>query len=799
MTPTRTDAVAPETNAERLQRLIDAITDNAIYLLDNEGFVRSWNSGAERLIGYPPAEIIGQYYARFFSPEDRRDNLPGHILAKATAVGRYECEGWRVRKDGTRFWASAITYLVQDADGKHIGFAKVTRDITERKATQNALLESERRFRILVQGVTDCAIYMLDPSGIVSNWNAGAERIKGYTADEIVGQHFSRFYTREERAAGAPARALETASREGRYEAEGWRLRKDGSQFWAAVVVDAIRSDAGDLLGFAKITRDITERQQAHERLRESERHFRLLVNGITDYALYMLDPNGIVTNWNSGAARIKGYAADEIVGHHFSRFYTESEKAAGLPARALRTAAAEGRFETEAWRVRKDGSIFWANVVIDPIYDDRGKLVGYSKITRDITERHEAQKALQETQAQLAQVQKMEALGHLTGGVAHDFNNLLMVVSGYIPMIRQRMADDPKGLAAAEAIELAAKRGATLTRQLLSFSRRQSLNPSTIQLDGVVEATRPILSSLLGGTVKCVTTILPDIWPVRVDVGELELAIVNLSVNARDAMNQGGLITVAAENVRLSGSELAGKLQGDFVALTVADTGHGIPPDILTKVFDPFFTTKEVGKGTGLGLSQVHGFVHQSGGTVDIQSEMGVGTRITLYLPRASAEMPAVAEAGVSKDRIVARKVLLVEDNPEVAAATTKLLGRLDCTIEAVGDAQAALHALDVNDFDLVLADIVMAGPMNGLTLARAIRQRRPGVPVILATGYSEAAAEVAAEFPVLRKPYDVSDLSKAIAMVTKASHEPPSAPKVIDLRSAKRQRAKTDRSRDI
>jgi PAS domain S-box-containing protein len=414
MTPTRTDAVAPETDAERLQLLIDAITDNAIYLFDNEGFVRSWNSGAERLIGYPAGEIIGQHYARFFTPEDRRDNLPGHILAKAMAAGRHGSEGWQVRKDGTRFWASAVIHLVKDADGKHIGFAEVTRDITERKATQDALLESERRFRILVQGVTDCAIYMLDPSGIVSNWNAGAERIKGYTANEIVGQHFSRFYTREERAAGAPARTLEIASREGRYEAEGWRLRKDGSQFWAAVVVDAIRSDAGDLLGFAKITRDITERRQAHDRLRESERHFRLLVNGITDYALYMLDPNGIVSNWNSGAARIKGYTADEIVGHHFSRFYTETEKAAGLPARALRIAAAEGRFETEAWRVRKDGSMFWANVVIDPIYDDRGKLVGYSKITRDITERHEAQKALEKTQAQLAQVQKMEALDSL-------------------------------------------------------------------------------------------------------------------------------------------------------------------------------------------------------------------------------------------------------------------------------------------------------------------------------------------------------------------------------------------------
>ena len=235
---------------------------------------------------------------------------------------------------------------------------------------------------------------------------------------------------------------------------------------------------SGDLIGFAKITRDITERREAQDRLRESERQFRLLVNGVTDYALFMLDPNGIVTSWNSGAERIKGYTAAEIIGQHFSRFYTVSERAAGVPTRALQTAMTQGRFEAESWRVRKDGSLFWANVVIDPIVDDNGQVLGFSKLTRDITERRNAQLAMQKTQTQLAQIQKMEALGQLTGGVAHDFNNLLMVVSGYIPLIKQRLANDPKGQHAAEAIELAAQRGATLTRQLLSFSRRQSLNP---------------------------------------------------------------------------------------------------------------------------------------------------------------------------------------------------------------------------------------------------------------------------------------------------------------------------------
>ena len=753
-----------ESDAERYHLLVDAVTDYAIYMLDPAGRVISWNAGAERLKGYKPAEIIGQHYSRFFLPEDQRRGLPAEILAATLSSGRRETEGWRMRKDGKRFWALAVLHRVNDAIGRHVGFAMVTRDISERKASQDALLESERRFRILVQGVTDYAIYMLDPSGIITNWNSGAERIKGYKADEIVGQHISRFYDREDRLAGRPARGLAIAAREGRYEAEGWRIRKDGSKFWAAVVLDAIRDDAGKLIGFAKITRDITERRQAEEYLRESERQFRLLVNGVTDYALYMLDPNGIVTNWNVGAQRIKGYTADEIIGQHFSRFYTENDRAAGMPARALHTAATEGRFEANAWRVRKNGSLFFANVVIDPICGENGKLIGFSKITRDITERHEAQKAMETTQAQLAQVQKMEALGQLTGGVAHDFNNLLMVVSGYITSIKERLADDPKGLRAAQAIETAAARGAALTRQLLSFSRRQTLDPEVVKLDQVVEATRPMLNTLAGGPVSIVTTIMPNIWPVRVDVSELELAVLNLTANARDAMGKGGTVAVTSENMYLAAGEVKG-LEGEFVALTVADTGEGIPPDILEKVFDPFFTTKETGKGTGLGLSQVYGFVHQSGGTVTIDSQLGQGTRITLYLPRAVADIPAEPSVLGDSATVAGRRVLLVEDNPEVAEVTRDLLDHLGCVTHVAGNAEAALQALDRSEFDLVLSDIVMAGAKNGLDLARTIREQRPRLPVILATGYSDAVTQAGTEFTLLRKPYSTSDLNRAFA----------------------------------
>ena len=779
-----------EVDADRIHLLLDAVTEYAIYMLDPDGLVTSWNAGAEHLKGYGPAEILGQPYERFFTRDDQQRNVPAHILATTKEAGRHESEGWRVRKDGVRFWASAILHKVQDKAGRHIGFVQVTRDITQRKATQDALLESERRFRILVQGVTDYAICMIDPSGIVINWNTGAARIKGYTADEIIGQHISRFYSREDRAAGLPARGLATAAREGRFETEGWRVRKDGTRFWAAVVLDAIYDPSGDLVGFAKITRDITERREAQDRLRESERQFRLLVNGVTDYALFMLDPNGIVTSWNSGAERIKGYTAAEIIGQHFSRFYTVSERAAGVPTRALQTAMTQGRFEAESWRVRKDGSLFWANVVIDPIVDDNGQVLGFSKLTRDITERRNAQLAMQKTQTQLAQIQKMEALGQLTGGVAHDFNNLLMVVSGYIPLIKQRLSNDPKGQHAAEAIELAAQRGATLTRQLLSFSRRQSLNPTTVHLHEVMEAARPILDSLLGGTVRYVTTILPDVWPVRVDRSELELAIVNMSVNARDAMGTaGGTIAVTAENASFARGDIADNLEGDFVAFTVADTGQGMPPDILAKVFDPFFTTKGEGKGTGLGLSQVHGFVHQSGGGIAIASEMGQGTRITLYLPRTSADMNADVPAEARSLSAGACKVLLVEDNPDVAEVTVELLARMGCETEKVGDAAAALEAVEGGKFDLMLSDIVMAGPMNGLDLARAVRKKHPDLLIVLATGYSDAAVQAATEFTVLRKPYNVADLDQAIFEARK--RQAAGERKIVDFQNTKRERA--------
>jgi PAS domain S-box-containing protein len=630
----------------RFERLVGAVTEYAICLIDPEGAVATWNAGAAAIFGYAPNEVIGQSFARFFTTADRENAVPRALLDEARRSGRAESERWQLRKDGSRFAAVSTVQPVKGDAGELLGFASITRDVTERRAAQRALADSEHRFRLFIEGVVDYAICTLDASGVVTDWNMGAERMKGYAAAEVLGRHFSLFYTDEDRAAGLPTRALERAARDGWDETEGWRLRKDGSRFWASVALNAIRDAQGKLLGFAKITRDITERRAAQEALRESERQFRLLVAGVTDYALFMLDPNGVVSSWNPGAERIKGYRAEEIIGQHFSRFYTERDRAQGGPARALKSAAATGRFEQEGWRVRKDGSLFWAHIVIDAIRDEAGELAGFAKITRDITERREAEIALEADAARREQAQRMEALGQLTGGVAHDFNNLLMVVSGHLETLRALARDDPRGIRAADAIERAARHGEALTRQLLTFARRQTLAPVVTSLKERLDTVRAMLESSVGSAVQLAIAVPPDTWPVRIDVNEFELALVNLALNARDAMPQGGVIAIAAENARLDRDATPSGLAGDFVALTVADSGEGIPPDILAHVFEPFFTTKEAGKGSGLGLSQVHGFVHQSGGTVTVASELGRGTRVTLYLPRDLSRAEAAPEA---------------------------------------------------------------------------------------------------------------------------------------------------------
>ncbi|MBA0035818.1 EAL domain-containing protein [Pantoea sp. BIGb0393] len=411
-------------NSDVMYRLlVQSVVDYAIYMLKPDGTVANWNAGAQRAKGYTPDEIVGKNFALFYSEDDRKNGAPQRGLAGATATGRFETEGWRYRKDGSAFWAHVVIDAIRDEYGELLGFAKITRDCTEQQEQQRKQREQEQRFRMLVEGVSDYAIYMLDLDGNVENWNVGAQRAKGYLAEEIVGQHFSRFYSAQDRLNHIPEKNLTTAFKTGRFEDEGYRYRKDGSAFWAHVIIDAIRDDAGKLIGYAKITRDCTEQQALLRKQHEQEKNFRLLVEGVRDYAIYMLDVQGRVVNWNSGAQRAKGYIADEIVGQHFSVFYSSAERNANSPEANLGIALKTGRFEDEGWRYRKDGSAFWAHVVIEAIHDETGKLIGFAKITRDITERRENEQQLLRAR-DLAQTQSAK-MSELSGFLDTIISNI--------------------------------------------------------------------------------------------------------------------------------------------------------------------------------------------------------------------------------------------------------------------------------------------------------------------------------------------------------------------------------------
>ena len=629
---------------------------------------------------------------------------------------------------------------------------------------------------LLIQSVVDYAIYMLGPEGHVVSWNTGAERIKGYAAKEIIGEHFSRFYTDEERVDGVPAKALRIAAETGRFTAEAWRVRKDGSRFWAMVVIDPIVED-GKLIGFAKITRDMTEQRAAQLAVLESERRFRHLVHGVTDYALYMLSPEGQVINWNVGAARIKGYLESEIIGQHFSRFYTPEDRDAGVPERALSIARREGHFEAEGWRCRKDGSRFWASVMIDAIHDDNGELIGFAQITRDLTERREAQMQLEQSREQLFQAQKMEAIGQLTGGLAHDFNNLLTGISGSLELLSSRLAQGRLGdmeryIATARG---ATSRAAALTHRLLAFARRQTLDAKPTNPNQLIASMQDLVQRTVGPGIAVEAVLAVGLWPTLCDPNQLENALLNLCINARDAMPDGGRLTIETANTWLD--ERAARQRdmqpGQYVAICVTDTGVGMPSAVLARAFDPFYTTKPTGEGTGLGLSMIYGFAKQSNGQVRLYSEVGAGTTARIYLPRHQGD--AVDDEGIQPEPSQAARaeagdtVLIVDDEPSVRMLVTEVLGELGYTAIEAADSVSGLKVLqsDVR-IDLLITDVGLPGGMNGRQMTDAARQRRPKLKVLFITGYAENAAisngHLEPGMHVLTKPFGMDKLASKI-----------------------------------
>jgi PAS domain S-box-containing protein len=617
------------------------------------------------------------------------------------------------------------------------------------------------RADLLVQSITDYAIYMLDPAGIVSSWNAGAERLKGYSASEIIGQHFSRFYTEEDLAKGIPATALKTALEEGRFEAEGWRLRQDGSRFWANVVIDPIRDEEGQHVGFAKVTRDLSERKDADEALRQSEERFRLLVQSVTDYAIYMLDPAGRVSSWNAGAQRFKGYQECEIIGEHFSRFYLPEDREAGVPERALRTAKDEGRFEAEGWRIRQDGSRFWAHVIIDPIHDAGGTLIGFTKITRDLTERKRSQEALQKSQEQFFQAQKMEAIGKLTGGVAHDFNNILAAILGSLSLAQRRLADGADITRFVENAMLAAERGALLSQRMLAFARKQELTLEAVDLPDAVRSMAEMLQRTIGPGITIRTDFPLKLPPALADRTQLELAVMNLVVNARDALPDGGEVRISAEEAILPDAV------GGYVRLSVVDPGEGMTARTLARATEPFFTTKGVGKGTGLGLSMVHGMVEQCGGRLHIESTPGKGTKVEILLPVAEASFEAPAVPQVAREEpspARALRILAVDDDEIVLLNTATMLSDMGHQVQQADSGSSAMLLLASEDFDLMVTDYAMPNMTGGELVEKAI-EIRPDLKVIVVSGFADLSEGEELDRPRLSKPFTEFELARTIA----------------------------------
>jgi PAS domain S-box-containing protein len=535
------------------------------------------------------------------------------------------------------------------------------------------------------------------------------------------------------------------------------------------------------LLGKAEdqVTLEIAleQREAAEKALTLSERQFRILVESVTDYAIYLLDAHGRVMTWNRGAERIKGYAAEEIIGQHFSRFYSAGDRQKEIPQRALETAVREGKFDSEGWRVRKDGSQFWADTVIQAIRDEDGELIGFAKVTQDITEQLKQQDALAKAQAAFVQAQKMEAIGHLSGGIAHDFNNLLTSIIGNIELLQRRgyiTAAEPRRLL--EIAKRSAERGASLTQRLLAFSRKQALDPRPLDANRLVRGMSELLQRTLGESIDIETVLAGGLWLTFADPNQLENALLNLAINARDAMPDGGKLTIETGNTYLDDDYATAHVEvtpGQYVVIAISDTGDGMSEAVMSRAFEPFFTTKPEGKGTGLGLSQVYGFVKQTGGHVKIYSEPGQGTTVKVYLPRHLTE--AKLEDPPARPDFSAigegETVLVVEDDEDVREYTRAALTALGYRVLEAAEAGAALRVLeDDSEIALLLTDVGLPG-MNGSRLAQEARSRLPALKILYTTGYARNAIVhhglLDADVQLLPKPFTVDALGRKIRNV--------------------------------
>lgn len=659
-------------------------------------------------------------------------------------------------------------------------------------ATKAVPQESDgERFRLLVQAVKDYAIFMLDPDGRVMTWNTGAKLLKGYRAEEIIGQHFSKFYQQEALERDLPGHGLRVATATGRYEDEGWRLRKDGSRFWANVVITAIRDESGTLRGFGKVTRDLTQRREHEQSLRESEERFRLLVEGVADYAIFMLDVNGYVVTWNAGAKRIKGYEADEIIGKHFRSFYPEEALSSGWPEHELRVAAAEGRFVDEGWRIRKDGQQFWALVTITALRDETGRLRGFAKLTRDLTERKRTE-ALESSSAEQLQLLSAERGARMAAQraarikdeflatLSHELRTPLNAILGWTQILRRAgspgTGEFTRGM---EVIERNTRAQVRLIDDLLDLSRIMSgrfrLDVQQLSLievaQGAIDSVEPAAHTK---NVRLERVLDPQGGVVSGDPGRLQQVFWNLLSNAVKFTPKGGRVQVLLQRVN------------SHVEFSVQDTGVGIRPGFLPHVFERFSqgdssTHREYG-GLGLGLAISKQLVELHGGQIQAKSlGEGQGATFVVTLPLVIRPPKELSErvhptSGEPDDsvpipRLDGIRALVVDDEEDGAELIRRILENQGASVTTAASCAEALQLLDKSQPDVLISDIGMPG-MDGYQFMRRLRAGEPGnrrLPALALTAFARADdrkhAILAGYNAHLAKPFDMAELAIVVA----------------------------------
>jgi PAS domain S-box-containing protein len=754
----------------RYRNLLEAAPD-AMIVVNQAGEIVLLNLQAEKQFGYSRDELVGQKVTNIipqgFAERLIADGLRSDEEALAQQIGT-GIELSAVRKDASEFPIELMLSPLESADG--ILVTAAIRNISVRKAAEEHLTKTEARYRGLLEAAPD-AMVVVNQAGEIVLLNLQAEKQFGYSRDELVGQKVTNIIPQgfaERLIADGLRSADEALAQQIGTGIELTALRKDASEFPIELMLSPLESVDGILVTAA--IRDISVRKAAEELQAKTEARYRGLLEAAPD-AMVVVNQAGEIVLLNLQAEKQFGYSRDELVGQKVTNIIPQGF-AERLIADGLRSAeealAQQIGTGIELTALRKNGSEFPIELMLSPLESTDGILV--TAAIRDIATRRELEH-------QFRQAQKMEAVGQLTGGVAHDFNNLLTVITCTIEGIAEAVADNPELLAMAKSIDQAAERGAQLTQRMLAFARKQPLQSRTLDLNEVATRMMGMLRRMLSEDIDVKTKLGAELWTATADGNQVEDAILNLAINARDAMPTGGNLVIETDNVTLDKRYAAHNAEvtpGDYVSIAVSDSGTGMSADIMERAFEPFYTTKEVGRGTGLGLSMVYGFAKQSRGHVKIYSEVGQGTTIRLFLPRAAPDSASqiAAKSSVQERRPGNETILVVEDDPLVRGVVLTMLRGLGYRVREAADAQAALNILSQGDpIDLLFTDIVMPGGMSGWELVEAARIERPALKALFTSGYSDRILKERArggmDIRLLAKPYRSRSLGEAIRAV--------------------------------